>query len=267
MEKMIDKFKEKVSVESEYSKVYSVSVITSLLEYYDIEVEKMLYPSSIKEDPLNIASNFYQNNFPEYYEIIKNGLDNNEIIIGEFVGSPRTEFNPLRTFIKLSNNDRDVFMIVHELAHYIDLKLNPHIISDNCKFYGEVVPFYVEKVFETFYKDYYEELIRARKNNRIYYEKERLNVIKLMLKYEEYYRANKSIDSIIDEEEIRQIMKYESCNTVNSLIRYPLANLLSSYMLVKGIPLKQNLQDDLKNINIYEVIKDEDVRRMVLNYE
>lgn len=50
------------------------------------------------------------------------------------------------TYVKLFNNDNDVFEIIHELAHYIELDIFSRLVERN-KLFGEVPVLYSEKKF------------------------------------------------------------------------------------------------------------------------
>lgn len=132
--------------------------------------------------------------------------------------------------------------------------------------FGEVPAFYYEKSFEKCYKSCYSEVIRIRKINRVYYEKEMLQVIKYMLEYHDYYMRYGDIDNKVNGRKIRLIMDYRSSNLANFLLRYPIANLIFSYMLIHNIDMRQNIDEYIiDNINLYKVMDDKVVRKFIMS--
>lgn len=92
-----------------------------------------------------------------------------------------------------------------------------------------------------------------------------LQVIKYMLEYHDYYMRYGDIDDIVDECEIRLIMHYRVSNLDNFLFRYRIANLISSYMLIHNIDMRQNIDEYIiNNIRLFEVIDDKDVKRSTM---
>lgn len=260
---LLETFKKKVKVESTYDKLCTYKEIDKLINYFDVDVKKINYSKTIS-NPLEKALFYYKKHFPDYYEIIIDGIKSGKILISDKIKQSVTYLDTGESHIKPFNNDSDVFEFIHEFAHYIDLYLYPHLIS-KYRIFSEVVPFYYEKDFEKHYKRYYSELIRIRKNNRLFYEREMLQVIKYMLDYENHYRLYGNIDNIIDEHKIRLIMDYRSSNLVNFLLRYPIANLISSYMLIHNIEMCQNIDEYIvNNINLFEVMDDKDVKRAII---
>lgn len=173
-----------------------------------------------------------------------------------------------KAYIKLQGNDGDVFILVHELAHYIDRNSNPHIVPDEYCFLSETFAFYMEKRLEKWLDgDNYKELIYTRINNRRYFEKRMLRAIKYELYYEELFTKRGNIcDSDINLKEMKYIKRFDvSSNIVNYLLRYPLANILSDYLTNNF--LLQNDSELVKtclNINLYNVL--ESYLQKVKNY-
>lgn len=93
-----------------------------------------------------------------------------------------------------------------------------------------------------------------------------LQVIKYMLEYHDYYMRYGDIDDIVDECEIRLIMYYRVSNLANFLLRYPIANLIFSYMLIHNIDMRQNIDEYIiDNINLYKVMDDKVVRKFIMS--
>lgn len=260
---LLEKFKKKVEVESTYDKLCTRKAIDALINYFDVDVKKQKFQRTIP-NPKEIAISYYKQYYPDYYKIIEDGLLSGKIQISDKLKSTVTYLDTGEANIKPFNNDADLFEIIHELGHYIDRNLCPHFIEEY-KLLGETPAFYYEKDFEKIYEDYYNELICIRKNSRLFREKEMLQVIKYMLEYEDYYKKYGRIDEIIDQEKIELIMGYHSNNTVNYYLRYPVANLFSTYMIINGIQMKQNIDDYIiNNIDLFKVMEDKDVRKSIM---
>ena len=260
---LLEKFKKKVEMESTYDKLLSRKAIDTLIDYFDVDVEEIHYSKTIFS-PKELALSFYQVYFPEYYEIILDGILTGKILISNSVKQSVTYLDTGEAQIKTFNTDKDVFEIVHEFAHYIDLHLYPHLVGEYILF-SEVVSFYFEKCFEKIYQKYYLYLIHIRRNNRLFYECEMLKVIRYMLEYEDYYKQHGNIDAIIDEDRIKLIMSYKSNNTVNTLLKYPLANLISNYMIINDIKMRQNIDEYIMSeFNLFELMGDNDVRKSIM---
>lgn len=126
-------------------------------------------------------------------------------------------------------------MLVHEFAHYIDVKSEPKITLIEYIFLCEVFSFYMEIQLEKYLQkedELYNELIALRKNNRIFFENKFMKSIKTQLYYEELYIKQ----GYIEEEQINiadaeKMLKYNVSNIVNYLLRYPLGNILSEYII------------------------------------
>ena len=163
-----------------------------------------------------------------------------------------------KAYIKLQGNDGDVFILVHELAHYIDRNSNPHIVPDEYWFLSETFAFYVEKKLENWLiSDKYNKLIYTIINNRKYFEKRMLIAIKYELYYEDLFNKNGNIcDSDIDLKKIKYIKRFDvSSNIVNNLLEYPLANILSNYLINNSLLQNDNeLVKTCLNTNLYEVL-------------
>ncbi len=143
--------------------------VLELIDKFDIPLKKLNYPNN-NLDNLSISLNFYKSFNLEYYNIINQGLDSQDIIISDKFNSFVNTSNG-KAYIKLTGNDEDVIMLVHEFAHYIDRMLNPHIIPDKYWFLGETFAFYIERELEKKLGQKYEYLFEIRKNNRLYIEK------------------------------------------------------------------------------------------------
>lgn len=107
-----------------------------------------------------------------------NGFDTEKIFVGKdnkesFVSNERLE-----CFISLNDNNYDFFLIVHELSHFIDCNSNPRIIPTKYNVFAETFSMYMEKKSEEYLASFDTvELVKARRNNRLYFEKNFLQYI------------------------------------------------------------------------------------------
>lgn len=207
--------------------------ILELIDEFDVPINKLDYPNN-KLDNLSISLNFYKNFNLGYYNIINQGINNEDIIISnEFNSHVETESS--KTYIKLMNNDGDIIMIAHELAHYVDRALKPHIVPDKYWIFGESFAFYIERELEKFLGQKYEYLFDIRKNNRLYMEKNMLQIIKLALHYKnEYLKSGKLELTEKDSKNIKRIMNLGHDNLINFCLSYPIANITSLYLMNFG---------------------------------
>ena len=204
--------------------------VLALIDEFDVPIKKLNYPNN-SLDNLSISLNFYKNFNLDYYNIINQGIKNKDIIISdEFNSHVNTKTG--KTYIKLNDNDGDLITIIHELAHYIDRILNPHIVPDKYWFLGETFAFYIERELEKKLGQKYSYLFNIRKNNRLYMEKNLLQIVKLVLYYEnKYLKTGKLRLTEKDSINIKRIMNVGEDNLINFCLSYPIANITSLYLI------------------------------------
>ncbi len=232
-DKVIEEFIEKVKIASTIQNNVPIDTIYQMIDVYDKDYQRVIYSTEI-DNPLKIALSFYKYYNKSFYKIILYGLKNNMIIISE--QSKRSYFNisKNRVVISLHENDGDVFTIIHELAHFVDKNSTPQIIPNEYKFFSEVYSFYLEKQFELWYaKKDYSDIISSKINNRLFLEQELLKAIKNILYYEYLYNKNGCIEKeAISLSTIKIVSLYKTKNDiVNYLLRYPIANIISDYII------------------------------------
>lgn len=257
-DKLIEKFIGRVKLESTHHKIVKKDIIYQLVDFFNNEYEKKEYPKSILK-PLEIVLRFYKDYNENYYNMIINGLKNGRIIISDNLRKSLTDTDFNNTYIKLNGNDGDVFMLVHELAHFIDRNSKPLIIPNKYDFLAEVFPFYMEKELETWLERAgVETLISVRRNNRMYYEAKMMKAIEYQLYCETLYQETGQINvSDLSINKVKAIMKYDydEC-LINYLLRYPLANILSSYLIDNNmIKTDYEFCDKCLDANLYEIIE------------
>lgn len=237
----IKEFIEKVKMESTYRKFVKSDIIYQLIDIFKCNYDKMDYPNKIK-NPLEIVLQFYKDYNEQYHKMIMDGIKTKRIIISQDEGKSFVSTKNNTAYISLYGNDSDPFIIVHELAHYIDRNSNPQIVSDECWFLSEVFSFYMEKKLQMWLdNEKYKDLISIRINNRIYYEARMLTAIETELYYEELYKKKGTIkENDIAIDKIKLINNYDEPNIVNYLLQYPLANIISSYLIEENTCINEN---------------------------
>ena len=226
--------------------------VLELIDKFDITVNKINYPNN-NIDSLFISLNFYKNFNLDYYNIINQGINNGDITISDKFNS-YVDTKSSKTYIKLNYNDGDIITVTHELAHYIDRKLNPHIISDKYWFLGETFAFYIERQLEKSLGQKYAYIFDIRKNNRLYMEKNMLQIVKLAFHYEnEYLKTGKLELTKKDSKNIKRIMNTQNENLINFCLSYPVANITSLYLI--------NFCLNITDKNFFELCLSYDIRR------
>ena len=262
----IELFIERVKVEANIHKIIKKDLIYQLIDYFKRDYTKMNYPQNIN-NPLETVLEFYKNYNLEYYEIIVEGIKNNKILIDKNNTKSFMDTKNGKLYIKLFRNDLDVFMLAHEFAHYIDRSFNPPIIPNEYNFLCEVYSFCIEKKLEDWLdneKNY--ELINVKRNNRMYYVSKMLSAIESMMFYEELYTKNGKINiEDLDINIVKKVMNYDydlEIGLVNYLLRYPLANILSDYLINNNMIEKDtDIYKACLNTNLYQVMPKSNIKK------
>lgn len=254
----IKKFIEQVKLESTYRKFLKSDVIYQLINIFSATFDKQSYSSEI-ENPLEIALQFYKEYNAHYYNAIIEKIKSKGIVISQDNSKSFFDTENNKTYIRLYGNDGDLFIIVHELAHFIDKNSNPPIIPDEYWFLSETFAFYIEKKLEIWLEnEKYKDLISTRINNRMYFESKMLKAIENELYYESLYSQKGRIDeSDIDIKKIKSIMQYDvSSNIVNYLLQYPIANILSDCLINNHLlPDDNKLAENCINMDLYKILE------------
>lgn len=249
----IDKFIEKVKKESQYKKFINTDIIYLLFDSFKCN-NKVDYSHKI-DNPLEIVLNFYKDYNKEYYEMILKGINEKRIVIGN--NESHVDTNNNSAYIKLCNNDSDIFIIAHELAHYIDRNSNPQIVPDKYWFLSEAFSFYIEKKLENWLNQKgYGELIEARQNNRLYFESQMMEAVKIELKYEEMYKQKGTIQrEEIELSDLEVLKKYNYNNLINYLLQYPIANIISDYLTKKENVIAADFVNECLKVDLYDLLE------------
>lgn len=209
---------------------------------------------------MEIALQFYKQYNKNYYNKIKEGIKNKNIIINWEIEKNLVDTENNKAYIKLYNKDVDVFILVHEFAHFIDRNSNPKLIPDAFDFLCEVYSFYMERQLEKWLDNKYEKLIQTRRNNRMYFEAKMLKAIEYELHYENLFKKRGRLTKEdVEEDKVRQIKNFDydvHIGCVNYLMRYPLANILSEYLIKNHtIEKEQDITEICLNTNLYDILK------------
>lgn len=237
----IDKksFIEQVVKESSKKKILTREALDLLIDFFTGDYPKEEYPKTIK-DPKSLALEFYKKYNENYYDMLINGLNNGSIIIEDSLLKSYVDTTTAQAHIKLNGNDNDLFILVHEYAHYIDRNMSPPIVPDTYWFFAETYAFYLEKQLELYLgKEYpeYHNLIQARRNNRMHYESKMVDALATELHYEDLYRKKQNLSAEdIDESDMNRVARYNfTIEIVNCLSQYPVANIISSRLLANNL--------------------------------
>lgn len=261
-EQIISEFKKKVEIESQYAKWFSDSIIQKLYDYFCIDIKKQSWPTTL-ENPLEISLEFYQRTFPDYYKLIIEYINDKKVIIDSNGSFSHVNSNSGLTYIKPKNNDGDLYMFIHEFAHLIDVASVPRVIDPQFWVFAETFAFKMERHFEASYFEKFKQLHQIRNINRLYYEREMLEKIMIMLKYEQYYKKNGTIDGIINIKEARVIVDSQSNNLINTFLGYPIGNLLSCYLVENSITTDTDLCSFLRQLDISKLLEDRNLESKV----
>lgn len=257
-ERQIKAFIEKAKIESTYRKFVNIDIIKEIINIFNNHYEKKNYPSTI-DNPVELALQFYKDYNEKYYHMIMGGIENKKIIISKDKPKSFTDTKNNTTFIRLYKNDSDLFILVHEFAHFIDRNSKPQIVPNDYWFLGEVFSFYMEKKLESWLDNKkYKDLISIRINNRIYFEIKMVKAIEYELYYENLYKEKGNLEeSDLDIEKVKYIMRYDVSNLINYLLTYPLANILSSHLINNGLMKDDNaLVEQCMEVDLYTILKD-----------
>jgi len=221
----------KIKEESVNEKYVEREVINKLIWMFKGEYERLKYKKTITS-PLKLALSFFQEYNEEYYQIILKGIKNKKIVFCPKLKKTYTDIND-KMHISLNRNDGDVFLIVHELAHFVAKNKQSLFLPAELSILSEIFPFYLERKLESWLGNLqYLELIETRKANRMYIDSKMLSIIEIELFYEDLCIKKGNITN----EDICLVLMdclvpYKNIsNLVNYLLRYPLADILSYYL-------------------------------------
>lgn len=262
-----EKFLEMIKLESTFHRYLKRDVINRFIVIFNGDYENKKYSKEI-DNPLDFALQFYKDYNVSYYQMILKGIEERKIIISKDINQSFVDTFSGGAFIELENNDSDIFKLVHEFAHFIDRNLAPSIIPDEYYFLSEVFSFYMEKKLEIFLEESkYSDLIATRRNNRVFFESKMMKVVAYVLKVEDLYKdSDKVSEEFLDSTRIKKVMNYDydlNVGIVNYLLQYPLANVLSSYLLSEhGLLKDQDIFKACLDTNLYEALESKTLKKI-----
>lgn len=260
-EEEINSFMKKVELESQEHKFLQLNTIEQIIHIFNIKIEKQEYGKKV-QNPVELVLEFYKDYNKKYYECIVNGIEKENIIISMTIKKSYVNVETNKAYIALNGNDNDIFILAHEFAHFIDRNSKPVLVSNDFWFLSEVYSFYMEKRLELWLKDaLYEDVIFKRRKNRLYYEAKMVKAIEYEMYYENLYKKKGKLErNDLNKEKVKIISSYQESNLVNYLLQYPLANILSDYLISKKVlEVENNLVEKCLQIDLYEVLKEYEI--------
>lgn len=248
---LLEQFYNRIQIESQYTKKLNNITIELIINKFNYRCEMMYYPVTV-ENPLKLVLNFYKNYNLKYYQMIIDGINKRKINMnasGNYFDIKNNICN-----INIKGNDSDIFLLVHEFAHYIDRELKPHIILEKHIILCEVFSYYMELEFEKSLTLEYSELIRIRRNNRMHSIVNKVKMIELELYYEEEYLKQPSkFTNKINLNDARKLIKGNN-NLVNTYLRYPIGIILANYLQQNRLRVSSSISNYLYELDIYDII-------------
>ena len=258
-QELISKFIEKVKIESGNKKFVKPDLIKKLVTAYkDVDYTQTIKYKNELGICIELALDFYREYNYDYYLIIINGLLNHEIQYIDYndISFVDTENNV--ACIKRLWNDCDVFVMVHEFAHFIDRKSKPNIIPDKYNFLAEVYSRYIERrLMEYLIKNGFGELVELRMKEILKNDALMLRAIDYQLYCEELYKQGKFNENELDIEKVKLIMSYTQNDFINYYLRYPVGTLLSDYLINNNaIKSDKSFTEQCLETNLYDISSD-----------
>lgn len=200
--------------------------IQKMIKLFDVKAIMFKYEKTIS-DPLRTALEFYKEYDKEFYEIISEGILNDRILIGDFVKRSYVSVDKKLCFIKTEGNDHDVYVMIHEMAHYVNAMLNQKFIDRNNSIYTEVFSYYMERQLDKFLiaRGYYE-VVFARYQNRTYSTCETAKSLKNFLTLKRIYETNK-LGLLLEQDRIEKVLRCDRNYPAQYYLRYLVGTIFS----------------------------------------
>ena len=221
-------------------------------KYYK-QFPKRKYISYNADIPFSLETllNFYREYNIDYYKIIMDGLSRGRIVISNDLKDSYVNINSNKAYISPHQSSYDYFLFAHELSHYIDRNLTPHIIDDHYTIFAEVFPRAIENAYVNYLQNIspaYTSLIDVTQNNRLYFARRHLESALYEYYYEKLYLKGKLNEKKFDSQIVSRLMKR---NVVDYHLRYFFGEVFSSYLKEHPeIPLDSNLGIILSNLDL-----------------
>ena len=234
-------FSQKIAREAGQWKCLKPEQLKKIIDLFSVKCKYIPY-NEIPMDSLDMALSFYKQYDKNYYDILIDGLKNKKIVIVDDVMSnydPNTGICEIESF----GNDKGYFCFVHEFAHYIDGMSVPSFTPPYLNFLAEAYSLYMEKLAEKFLLTQIPDFSEIKYNHMLYAEGRMVRAIEDELYYEKLYlELGKLPIEMIDRKKAQRIMQYNctGVDTINYLVRYPLGNLISEYLMEHCELLEKN---------------------------
>ena len=251
---------ELIEREAQYTLVLSLNEITQLKKGFSFSIDHPHYPKN-SLDSFAIVSTFFKKNYPKYYDMIQDGIEKGSIRISHDIATMKKscfDFITMTSYILLQENDGDLFLLVHELGHFIDVNLSPTLVPYEKNYLCETIAFYMEKKLQSYLLSLdkrYQDLIDMRILARLYFEKRFLKRIDHLLFYINLYQKHGFIpNEYYDEKKIQPLLTKNYDHLIDYYLRYPLGNLYSTYLINHEMPLTRESINYLPTIPFQELM-------------
>lgn len=266
-DKNVEEFLKMLKKESIFHYYLEKEVIDRFLIAFNGDYVQMIYSNQI-DSPLDMALEFYKDYNRDYYHMILKGIKEEKIVVSRDLKKSFVDTRTGSAFIKLENNDGDIFNLVHEFAHFIDRNTTPSIIPDKYYFLSETFSFFIEKKLEIWLGNYeHKDLISTRKNNRMFFESKMMRTVSYVMDCISLYQQVGIIEpDSLDINKIDTIISYDydpNVGIVNTLLQYPLANVLSSHLIDENlIQGEQDFCEVCFNTDLYKALEIKNLKKI-----
>ena len=200
--------------------------VQKLIELFDVNAIKFKYENTLP-DPLRVALEFYKAYDEQFYEIISLGILNDRILIGDFVKRSHVNVDKKMCYIKTEGNDHDVYVMVHEMAHYVNAILGQKFIDRNNVIYTEVFSYYMERQLDKFLLEKgYHQLVFTRYQNRTHSTCETARSLKNFLDLKRIYETNK-FGLLFEKDRITKLLRCDRNYPAQFYLRYLIGTIYS----------------------------------------
>lgn len=204
--------------------------ILKLINLFDIKAVRFRYEHKLS-DPLDIALKFYKSFNRKFYDIIAQGILQDRVLIGPFCKKSYVNAKTKLCFIKPVGTDEDVYIMVHEMAHYVNVMLDDAFVDRSNVIYTEVFSYYIERLFDRYLiENGYLDLAIIRHQNRIESTCNIARNLKDFLELKKLYEKN-VLGLLKEQEKIQRILRCKKDYPAQFYLRYLVGNLYSKTLV------------------------------------
>ena len=201
--------------------VNELNCLMSILERYEGQVKEKGWGRIVS------VGTFYKAYDEQFYEIISFGILNDRILIGDFVKRSHVNVDKKMCYIKTEGNDHDVYVMVHEMAHYVNAILGQKFIDRNNVIYTEVFSYYMERQLDKFLLEKgYHQLVFTRYQNRTHSTCETARSLKNFLDLKRIYETNK-FALLFEKDRITKLLRCDRNYPAQFYLRYLIGTIYS----------------------------------------